>query len=86
MLGEMTHDGLIQIGAVACNIGVDEPIKGVPVAGLDGIQPSLLHWKAQACMVEANKSRYAGKVKLRGSKGVLDARDANAMAWAAPYM
>ena len=82
----MTHDGFIQIGSVACNIGVGEPIKGVTVAGLDGIQPSLLDRKAQACMVEANESRYAGKVEAQGSKGVLDARDASAMAWAAPYM
>ncbi len=56
----MTHDGLIQVGAVASHIGVGEPIKGVAVAGLDGIQPSLLDWKAQAGMVEANKSSYAG--------------------------
>ncbi len=60
MLGKMTHDGLIRVGAVMCNIGVGEAIKGVAVAGLDGIQPSLLDWKAQACMIEANKSSYAG--------------------------
>ncbi len=56
----MTHDGFIRVGAVTCNIRVGEAIEGVEVAGLDGIEPSLLDWKAQACMVEADESSYAG--------------------------
>ncbi len=65
----MTQDGLIRVGAVASHIGVGEAIKGVTVAGLDGIQPSLLDRKAQACMLEANESSYAGQVEALGING-----------------
>ena len=55
----MTHDGLVQVGAVTFCIGVGEAIKGVTVADLDGIQSCLLDWKAQACMVESSESNHA---------------------------
>ena len=60
LLGEMTHDGLVRVGEVTCCIGVGKAIKGVTIAGLDGIQPCLLDWKSQACMVESDKSSHAG--------------------------
>ena len=60
LLGKMTHDGLARVGAVTCSIGVGEAIEGVAVAGLDDIQPCLLDWKAQACIVESDKCSHAG--------------------------
>jgi len=65
----MPHDGLVRVGAVPRCIGVGEAGEGVAVACLDGVQPCLLHWKAQTSMIETHKSRYAGKVEAAGIKG-----------------
>jgi len=46
LLSEMTHDGLVRVGAVPCCVGVGKTIEGIAVAGLDGLQPRLLDWKA----------------------------------------
>ena len=46
LLGEMTHYGLVHVGAVPCCIGVGKTFEGLAVAGLDCIQPGLLDWKA----------------------------------------
>jgi hypothetical protein len=46
LLSEMTHDGLVRVGAVPCCIGVGKTVEGIAVAGLDGLQPRLLDWKA----------------------------------------
>jgi hypothetical protein len=56
---------------VSCSIGVGEPIEGVTVACLDGIEPCLLDRKTKACMVESDKSTHAGKVEALGIKGSL---------------
>jgi len=37
LLSEMTHDGLVRVGAVPCCIGVGKTVEGVAVAGLDGL-------------------------------------------------
>jgi hypothetical protein len=37
LLSEMTHDGLVRVGAVPCCIGVGKAVEGVAVAGLDGL-------------------------------------------------
>jgi hypothetical protein len=67
----MTHYGLLRVGAVPCSIGVGKTVEGLKVAGLDGLQPSLLDWKAHACMVKPYKRGNAGQVKAVGIKGGL---------------
>jgi hypothetical protein len=74
LLREMTQDGFVRVWAVPCPVEVGKPIKGVKVACLDGIKPCLLDWKDRACMVEANKSTYARKIKALGIKGSLGGR------------
>ncbi len=59
----MAHDRLVSIQTVPVCIGVGEAIEGVAVAGFDGIQPSLLDWKAQAGMIEPNQGTNAGEIK-----------------------
>jgi hypothetical protein len=63
LLGKMAHDCLISVRIVPGCIGVGDAIKGVVVAGFDGVKPSLLHRKAQAGMIESNQSTNAGEVK-----------------------
>ena len=46
LLGQVTHDGLIRVGTVACCVGVGEAFEGLKVACLYGIQPCLFDWKA----------------------------------------
>jgi hypothetical protein len=46
LLGQVTHDGLIRVGTVACCIGVGEAFEGLAVACLYCIKPCLLDWKA----------------------------------------
>jgi hypothetical protein len=46
LLGKVTKDGLVSIGAVLSCIGIGETIKGIIIFGLDGIQPGLLDGKA----------------------------------------
>ncbi len=54
MLGKMAHDHLVNPQTVPDCIGVGEAIKGVTVAGFDGVEPRLLDRKAQAGMIETN--------------------------------
>ncbi len=42
LLSQMTHDGFVCIRTVSGHIGVCETVKGVGVAGLDGLKPCLL--------------------------------------------
>ncbi len=51
MLGKMAHYHFVSIQTVPGCIGVGEAIKGVAVAGFDGIEPSFLDWKAQIGMI-----------------------------------
>jgi hypothetical protein len=59
-LGKMTHYGLVRVGAIPCSIRVGKTVKGLKVAGLDGLQPSLLDWKAHECVVKPYKRGNAG--------------------------
>jgi hypothetical protein len=63
LLGKMAHDCLVSIQTVPGCIGVGEAIKGVAVAGFDGVEPCLLDRKAQAGMIETNLGTYAGEIK-----------------------
>ncbi len=63
MLGKIAHDCLISIRTVPGHIGVGEALKGVAVAGFDGVEPSLLDRKAQAGMIEPNQGTNAGEIK-----------------------
>ncbi len=63
MLGKMAHDHLVSVRTVPGCIGVGEAIKGVTVAGFDGIEPHLLDQKAQAGMIESNQGTNAGEIK-----------------------
>ncbi len=74
LLGKMTQDSFVQVWAVPRRVGVDKSIKGVKVACLDGIEPCLLDLKARACMVEANESTHARKIKGLGIKGSVGGR------------
>jgi hypothetical protein len=51
----MAHDCLGSVWAVPSCSEVGEVIKGVTVAGIDGIVPRLLDGKAQAGMIEPNQ-------------------------------
>ncbi len=59
----MAHDCLVSIRTVPGCIGVGEAIKGVAVAGFDGVNPRLFDRKAQAGMIETNKGTNAGEIK-----------------------
>ncbi len=59
----MAHDCLISVRTVPGCIGVGEAIKGVTVAGFDGIKLRLLDRKAQAGMIETNQGTNAGEIK-----------------------
>ncbi len=63
LLGKMACDCLVSIRTVHGCIGVGEPIKGVAVAGFDGVKPSLLDRKAQAGMIESNQGANARGIK-----------------------
>jgi hypothetical protein len=59
----MAHDHLVSIQTVPGCIGVGEAIKGVAVAGFDGIESHLLDRKTQAGMIESNQGTNAGGIK-----------------------
>ncbi len=59
----MAHDRLISVWTVPGCIGVGEAIKGVAVAGFDGVKPSLLDQKALAGRKESNQGTNAGEIK-----------------------
>jgi len=80
----MTHDRFVSVWTILGSIGVGEALKGVAVAGFDGIQPGLFDWKAKTGMINPTKAPMLGRSRLRGSKGVPEARAANPTAWAAP--
>ncbi len=69
MLCKVAKDGLVCIWAVVRRIGVGEPIKGIPVTGLDGVEPCLFGREAQTGMVEPDESSDAGKVQAPGIEG-----------------
>ncbi len=58
----MAYDHLVSVQTVSGCIRVGEAIKGVTVAGFDGIEPSLLDQKAQAGMLESNLGTNAGEI------------------------
>ncbi len=64
----MAHDCLVSVQTVPGCIGVGEAIKGVAVAGFDGIEPSLLDRKAQEGMIESNQGTNAGEIKAEWVK------------------
>jgi hypothetical protein len=45
LLGKVTKDGLVGIGAVLNHIGIGETIKGITISSLDGIQQVCLMGK-----------------------------------------
>ncbi len=59
----MAHDCLVSIRTVPGSIGVGEAIKGVTVAGFDGVEPSLLDWKTQAAIIKPKQGTNAGEIK-----------------------
>ncbi len=63
LLGKIAHDSLVRVRTVPGCIGVGEVIKGVTVAGFDGVKPCLLDQKAQAGMIESNQGTNAGEIK-----------------------
>jgi hypothetical protein len=69
LLCKVAKNGLAHIQAVARRVGVGEPIKGITVTGLDGIEPCLFGREAQTGMVEPNESSNAGEVQAPGIKG-----------------
>jgi hypothetical protein len=74
LLCKVAQDGLVHIWAVARRVGVDEPIKGITVTGLDGIEPCLFGRKAKTGMIEPDESSDAGEVqasRIEGSFGGL---------------
>ncbi len=85
MLGKMAHNSLVSIRTLPGCIGVGEAIKGVTVAGFDGIEPSLLDRKAQAGVIESNQGTNAGEIKTAWVKRGTCGMGCKATAWAAPY-
>jgi hypothetical protein len=59
----MAYDRLIGFWTVPGCIGVGEAFEGVPAAGFDSVEPSLLDREAQAGMIEPNQSTDAGEIK-----------------------
>ncbi len=59
----MAYDCLVSVWTEPGCIGVGEAIKGVAVAGYDGVNPHLLDQKAQASMIETNQGTNAGEIK-----------------------
>ncbi len=84
LLGKVAHDRLVGVGTVLDRIGVGEALKGVAVAGFDGVQPGLFDRKVETGVVKPTKAPMLGRSRLRGSKGVPEARAARATVWAAP--
>ncbi len=69
LLCKVAKDGLVRIRAVARRVRVGEPIKGITVTGLDGVEPCLFGREAQTGMVEPDKSSDAGEVQAPGIEG-----------------
>jgi hypothetical protein len=69
LLCKVAKDGLVCIRTVAHRIGVGEPIKGITVTGLDGIEPCLFGREAQTGMVEPDESSDSGEVQAPGIEG-----------------
>jgi len=56
----MAHDRFVCIRTILGGIGVGEALKGVTVAGFDGIKPGLFDWKAKTGMIKSNQGANAG--------------------------
>ncbi len=69
LLCKVAKYGLVRIRAVALCVGVGEPIKGITVTSLDGVEPCLFGREAQTGMEEPNKSSNAGEVQAPGIEG-----------------
>jgi hypothetical protein len=79
LLSQMTHDGLVCIRTVSGHVGVRDAVKGVAVAGLDGLDLCLLDKKTQAGMIKMSAAML-GRLMVQGSKGVLEDRATSAIA------
>jgi hypothetical protein len=65
----MAHDGFVCVRTILGSIGVGEALKGVAVAGFDGIQPGLFDWKAKTGMIKSNQGANAGQIKAARIEG-----------------
>ena len=59
----MAHDRFVCVRTIFGSIGVGEALKGVAVAGFDGIQPGLFDWKAKTGVIKSNQGANAGQIK-----------------------
>ena len=60
LLGQMTHDSLVCVGAIPRGIGKCETVEGVTVPCSDSVKPRLFDGEAKTVMIEADKGSNTG--------------------------